>query len=62
MNTLLICATISMNIIGAVIAGMLSCISDDIDTLKDKIDLLMKERKIRNGYSSTDEYNQETMS
>lgn len=48
MNTLLTCATIAAIVMGALIIGMLSCISDDIETLKDKIDLLMKEKKIQN--------------
>ena len=52
MNILLICTTIAMIAIGALIIAMLSCISDDIETLNDKIDLLMKERKIQNGSSS----------
>ena len=51
MNILLTCTTIAVIVMGALIIGMLSCISDDIETLKDKINLLMKEKKIQNGSS-----------
>lgn len=51
MNILLTCAIIVVIATGVII-GMLSCISDDIETMKDKIDLLMKEKKIQNGSSN----------
>lgn len=52
MNILLTCTTIAVFVIGALIIAMLSCISDDVETLNDKIDLLMKERKIQDGSSN----------
>jgi hypothetical protein len=52
MNILLTVIAIAAIVMGALIIGVLSCISDDIETLKDKIDLLMKEKKIQNRSSN----------